>query len=401
MTTESSTLSQAQEINNLRTASDEQLSAQLDTFFKTVLEYSHRESGFGSYYSQFHKSLSRIDRYGIRSITQNNEHSGLTFITRPRLNLQTTNIRQNRLLSLLDTTDNMSVQFMIRALLDTRGSRASSNMESNWHAAAVSSPLIDNLSPFITPLTNCLENVSGFPSQTLETYTTEGGFFSEDLTFAVGSDRNRKSFDLQLSIVDIQGGICNALIQMWIEYITALNTGEMIQYYDDITSQRLGYTCSLYRFLLDPSKKYITRWCKCTGGFPIFRPSGAAFDVNHGETFVEAAKKFSITFKFNHMGIDCDPIILREFNMLVSRYCSSIDTAPKTTNTPDSNYTGLPYINFTKYGPELEFRQVYNEDISTLTNELTNQASALEQAQKTLSDQINQINTTSSDVTYI
>ena len=86
-------LTKAKQANDLRTKTTEQLASQLDTFFKTVLEYSHRQAGSGSYYSQFHKSLSKIDRYGIRAITPNNEHAGLTFITRPKLNLLSGNLR--------------------------------------------------------------------------------------------------------------------------------------------------------------------------------------------------------------------------------------------------------------------------------------------------------------------
>lgn len=365
-----------QEILLLKKRVNEEIAGQLEVFFESILEHSYKHSGAGSYFSQFSKALSEIDRFGIRTVTQNNEHSGLTFITRPKLNFMSGNLAHNRLLSILNNTDPLSIQFMIRSLLDTKFCNNPAVMELVYR-----SPLINHESPFITPLTNCLESISGFPSYNLETYTTEGGFYSEDLSFPIGSDRNRKSFDLQLAFVDIQGGICAAILQMWMEYIAAIVVGEMRQYTEDIDAQRMGFTCSIYRFLLDPSKRYITRWCKCTGGFPIARPSGAVFDLNQSEVFVEAAKKFSVTFKFNHMGIDSDPIILKEFNMLMERFCPDI----KRSNNMDvvstdahNNYIGLPYITMSQYGPQLEFRArpltnrdtVY-EELEELSNNVT------------------------------
>lgn len=404
-----------QEIERLRQEAQNEIARKLEVFFSSILEHSYKYAGAGSYYSQFHKTLARIDRFGIRTVTQNNEHAGLTFITRPKLNLASGNLRQNRVLNMLDTRDPKTIQFMIRCLLDTKFAYSNEILQ-----LASESPLLDVRCPFLTPLTNCLESISGFPSANIETYTTDGGFFSEDLTFAAGSDRNRKSFDLQLSFVDIQGGIIAALIQMWMEYITAVTLGEMIAYSEDIDYQRINYTVSLYRFLLDPSKRYITRWCKCTGGFPISRPSGAVFDMTTSEIFVEAAKKFSVTFKFNHMGVENDPIILKEFNMLVSRYYESVKTADRDGRTgmqilntnPEDNYAGIPYIVMTKYGPMLQFREVPGENADTLPAEASALEAEIKSIQANLQVSISKIESaptatsttgvvTAGDVTYI
>lgn len=396
MADNSITAAKYEEVERLRQEAQNEIAAKLEVFFESVLEHSYKYSGAGSYFAQFHKTLARIDRYGIRTVTQNNEHAGLTFMTRPKLNLTSGNLKQNRLLNMLNTKDPKSIQFMIRMLLDTKLAREDPTCINLVHE----SPFLDANCPFMTPLTNCLESISGFPSYNLETYTTEGGFFSEDLTFAVGADRNRKSFDLQLSFVDIQGGIISALIQMWMEYIAALTVGEMIAYSEDVENQRLNYTVSLYRFLLDPSKRYITRWCKCTGGFPISRPSGAVFDMTTSEIYVEAAKKFSVTFKFNHMGIENDPIILKEFNMLVKRYNQFIEYADAVGNsnhlildtTPESNYVGIPYIVPTAAGPMLQFRIPTAEmEDDTLNEELLQMHQDIETTKSTLDTKINAI----------
>lgn len=395
MTNTSLSAEKYQEIEKLKEEAQLEIASKMQVFFDSILEYSYKYSGAGSYYSQFQKTLSKIDRFGVRTVTPNNEHAGLTFITRPKLNLTTGNLRQNRLLSMLDSEDPLSVQFMIRMLLDTKIAQTP-----KFLPLVDRSPLLDAYSPFLTPLMNCIESVSGFPSGNIETYTTEGGFFSEDLTYVAGSDRNRKSFDLQISFLDMQGGVCAALIQMWMEYMSAVAVGEMIAYAEDINAQRINYTVSLYRFLLDPSKRYITRWCKCTGGFPISRPSGAVFDITNTELFVEAAKKFSVTFKFNHMGIENDPIILKEFNMLMQRSCPDIvsserySSREKLDNIPFTNFMGLPYVIETEFGPELTWMATPTENVDNLTNELNRTSNEIEATKSQLEQRIEAIKKT-------
>lgn len=370
----------------LRAKMEENIAAELNDFFSSIIEHSYKYSGAGSYYGQFHKTLSKIDRYGIRAITPNHEYAGLTFITRPELNFSAGNLRQSRLMSLLETQDPLSMQFMIRMLLDSR--LAKENI--TFMDLASTSPLIDNDSPFITPLTNRLESISGFPSMTIETATSEGGLFSEDITVPIGSDRNYKSFDLTLAFDDVQGGVCAAIIQMWAAYIDKVCRGEMVQYTDDIDSRRMGWTCSIYRFLLDPSKRYITRWCKCTGCFPIIRSSGAVFDYSRTEGFVEAARKFTATFKCNHMGEENDPIIIKEFNTLVKRFCPDIDDGSRRllNTTPQDNYLGIPYIVPSEYGPRLDFRARVNEGVDTVFSDLEKTAMSVKQKKIELENQI-------------
>ena len=183
----------------------------------------------------------------------------------------------------------------------------------------------------------------------------------------IGSDRNYKSFDLSATFNDIQGGVIAALCQYWAMYTDMVNRGEMVQHTSDINEQIMGFTTSIYRFLLDPSQQYIVQWCCVKGCFPLLRSSGTIFDVNSGESFVEAAKKFNVTFKCNIMGNENDPIILKEFNMLVERFCPEIasENRIKLGTDPGDNYLGLPYIRPTQYGPKLEFYAKPGEDQDT------------------------------------
>jgi hypothetical protein len=269
----------------------------------------------------------------------------------------------------------------------------------------IESPWIDPENPFITILTNNLTDASGFPSQEIQTATNEGGFFSEDQTIAKGSDNNKKSFDVSLSFTDPEGGPIMALFQLWMTYMALLTTGEVVAYADDIDQQRLCYTSSIYRFTVDNSRKIIKKMAKCTGCFPRQRNGGACFDVSMSSRFVEAARKFNISFVCNAYD-ENDPIIAMEFNTLMKRYADWIDgfwgdedadrkAGYRIENTQaytgggliqppaggygvvpigsEYNYMGLPFINMHngRRPPELEFRyQKLSSSPSILSNKI-------------------------------
>ena len=333
--------------------------------FSQLMEQNYQAAGAGSFESIYPKIFTRFDRFHKRYYTPNTVYSGYTFITRPRLSLTSTNLQADRYLQLFNTTNENTIQFAMRCLLDT--------VFSNPAKKAVSfnklekCPYFDPYNPFIPILTNTVQDISGFPSQDIATFTTEGGFFSEDQRFAMGSDRNNKSFDLNLSFTDVEGGLVMALFKLWLTYIDLVTTGEVLAYTDDIIHRRLNYTVSIYRFLVDPTNRYIVNAAKCTGCFPVNRPSGAIYDVSRAERYVEAAKNFTIQFACNKFE-ENDPIILLEFNTLMNRYCPGINlssstdkgTIQKYIDVPyelDYNYVGLPYITIREDSrPRLDFR---------------------------------------------
>ena len=139
---------------------------------------------------------------------------------------------------------------------------------------------------------NSLTSISGFPDIALQTQTTQGGYQQEAQTFAIGADDfNRATYNLSLNFKDIQHGPVSAIIYYWLEYIRCVTRGLMLAYADDIDEQRLNYTVSIYRFTLDPTRTYITDWCKCTGCFPTTLNTGSIVQVNDNEEFVRAAQQ--------------------------------------------------------------------------------------------------------------
>lgn len=347
----------------------EEYTERLQTIFTKITESNYQAAGAGSYTSLYPRVFTRYDRFGTRYITPNSVYSGYTFITRPRLCLTSENLRTNRFLNMFNTKDPSTVQYAIRLMLDPVLQQMDNDIKQSCYQAR----FYDPNNPFLGWLTNNVLDITGFPSQHIETFTTEGGFFSEDLRYAIGSDRNKKSFDVNMTFLEPEGGVINALFQVWLTYIDLLTTGELVAYPVDIMHQRLNYTVSIYRFVMDSTNRFIDRFSKCTGCFPVDRPGGAAFDVSRNERFVEAAKNFTIQFSCNKYD-ENDPIIPIEFNTVVERHCTWINESVAAPLTPEYNYVGIPYIKLdpaTK--PILEFRylpatQFENENKNFIKN---------------------------------
>lgn len=354
-------LSQVLETNEKMRQS--QVESYLVKVLNNALENSYQHSGFGSAESAFEKTWAEVDRYGSRLYTPNKVSAGLVFITRPQINLNSLNLRMNRFMSMLDTFDPMMVQFAIRASLDGYSRRM-------YYGDLVKRcPFLKATSPWFTILGNTLSDISGSPSKVIDTYTSTGGFYSESYSHAIGSDGNKKPIDLQLTFVDPQGGPVMAIFQYWMEYIERVTTGEFMPHQHYIEKRRLDYTVSIYRLLLDPSRRYIYGWYKYTGCFPINLPTGAMFDMSRSEYWVEACKNFTVTFRCVVPGKPNDPGAVSEFNMLTERYCPAIKKffgarteseransgVIMSGNNASDNYTGLPYIVATNAGPRLVF----------------------------------------------
>lgn len=322
------------------------------SYLQQAVAMAYETSGFGGPETQIAQTFSRLDRFERGAMMHNTVFSGFTFFSRPRLCLRDWNICANRKLSALKTTDKLSIPFAIRCYLDTQFAADSE--------ASSQCPLFDKNNPFLVPLTNCLKSVSGFNDPTLQTETTEGGYFSEDQTYVVGGDRMSRTYDVNCSFRDLPGSPILAMFDYWTEYMAGLTDGSLQQYADAIDLNRIDYTVSIYRLMTDRTRRFIVRWSKCTGCYPVSAPTGVAFNKNEGDQMVSAAAEISVPFKVNRIEYD-DPVILKEFNMLVRRYAGEDIFGGSSVKAFDqlaqNNYSGIPYIRPSNNGYELLWLQ--------------------------------------------
>lgn len=346
-----------------------------DKSYKTLLDLLFRYTAAGNFGNQEELFFSRTDRFGNSLLTPNVEHSGITFFTRPKLPFTPGNIAQCPTLASFNTLDPMSRAFAIRCWLDTHFTgnnpgteRIETALVNRSYQEAISNcPYFDQSSAFLIPLGNACVAQSGWPDPFIQTFTTTGGYFCEDQTFPIGSDRLRKTYDIQFTFREGPGAPILALLYAWYEAMACLAEGTMIAYSEDIDAQRMCYTCSIYRFLLDPSKTHITHYAKATGCFPKAPPLGALFNQSKGEINIQAANEISIPFVCNKVEYD-DPRILLDFNFVITKYCPSISSYPILRPEPYNNFKGYPFVISTVKGLELAFREplirAYTDDKS-------------------------------------
>ena len=332
-----------------------------DNYLKDVVDVAYQMSGRGHQNSQIAQIFRSIDRYDLSLAPKNVEQTGYTFITRPRLNLSDVNLAADRRFTGMRTNNVNDVAFGIRCMLDTQFCRDNLSQ-------AQACPLIDLQNPFSVLLCNALTSISGFQDPTLTTETTDNGFFQEAQTYAIGGDRMARGYEFTLSFRDYPGSPVLAAIDYWYQYMMNLCDGSMIQYADAIDANRLDYTVSIYRFIVDRTRRVITKWAKATGCFPINSPSGVPFNKGQNEMFVTVNDNFSVNFKVNHVGFTSDPLIIQEFNMLVRRYLgkkASQMNYSVYTNEAQNNFTGIPYIGVGEFGYEMMF--LHNDTSVELT----------------------------------
>ena len=334
-------------------------------FLEQVIEMAFETSGAGGFDTQLAQVFAKHDRFNRSLAPKNAVFSGYTFFTRPRLCLRDWNICHDRKLAPLMTLDTQSIDFAIRCLLDTRFAHENEN--------AGKTKLFDKMNPFNVPLCNAVRSVTGFNDPMLVTETTEGGFFSEDQTYVIGGDRMAKTYDINCMFRDYPGSPILAMIDFWTQYMAGLTDGSLQQYADAIDLNRMDYTVSIYRFLMDRTNRNIVRWAKCTGCYPVSTPSGVCFNLNESEFMIEAASAINVPFKANRIEYD-DPVILKEFNMLVRRYAGEETGLTKSYagysnmtpeekekqdqqfiagfqhNVASNNFSGIPYIRMSPTG---------------------------------------------------
>ena len=367
-----------------------------------IMNIAYASSGGGGYFNQLQTFMSCLDRYGTTVVTPNTEMVGATFITRPRLCLQSSNIRNNRMLTALDTLNVSSMAFAIRCLLDTNFGKANNGLR--WQYVA-KCQLVDYMNPFLVPVCNALKSFSGSPAIQLSTEATEGGFMNEAQTYVIGGDNlQRGNYGLNLTFSDVQYGPIMAIFLYWIEYIRCVTRGILQAYADDVDAQRLNYTVSIYRFLLDPTHRYITKYAKYTGCFPESIDIGAAFNFGQGDTYVSSLGQFSVPFICNKVEY-MDYAILMDFNTLVRRYCPNINKmeggkehepqasgeqagkllCPNLPISPLTNWRGIPYVTTDPNGFRLEYRRVQNQTFDS-TPTIAEQLLYLDMQQKAKMD---------------
>lgn len=284
----------------------------------------------------------------------NKDRYGLTFFTRPRLNLSSENIRVIRKLAPLLSTREDSTQRIIRCLLDPKGNKT----------GLFTSPWVDAEMPFIPLLTNSLISLPGWPDLAMPYSTSHEGVRKEQFNLADGSEEIYRSIDLTANFRNMQGDMITPMFEYWLTYMRAVYLGEIIPHPEMILNNEVDYQTRIYRLVLDSTKTFVLRIAATGVGMPVSAPIGAAFnyEADTGSGPVNDGLQ-QVSVHFANSGIMYnDDILAYEFNLASEQWFNPAMAEKSRASTFQKvafdelavfNYRGYPRINLATY--ELEW----------------------------------------------
>jgi len=254
-------------------------------------------------------------------LPENRDSYGLTFFTRPQLNLQDANLRNIRSFYNLLTTKVNSVQRFVRASLDPRlaHNQRVKHVDSivaddtSIGQSSKTTQLVDKNMAFIPVLTNTIKSMSGWPDVVMPSFTSKSGLKKEQWSIADGSIEIYEAFDLDVNFRNIKDEPIILMMQTWLTYMANVFEGNISPYMDFITENEIDYNTRIYRLVLDESKRYVKKIAATGASFPINVPSGKFYDYNDATKYNDQTKEINIRFKC--MGaMYNDSILVKEFN---------------------------------------------------------------------------------------
>lgn len=292
----------------------------------------------------------------------NKDHFGLTFFTRPLMNMTTENLRMVRQMMPLLTTESASIPRIIRCTLD----RDLVTTES------LSSPFVDNQQAFIPILTDTLLSMSGWPDVTVPTFTSKEGMYKESYSLVDGLSLNYTTYDIQASFRNVPGDPITLLLLVWLHYMSNVYQGNLVPRPNFIIENEIDYQTRIYRLILDSTKTKVQKIAACGAAFPTAVPIGGAFNFEADRPLNNSNDQ--ITVPFRCMGaMYQDDILIKEFNETVVFFNNSMLDGYRETHfqlIPNDililfNHRGYPRINPDTY--ELEWwidKNTFNQVLS-------------------------------------
>lgn len=314
-----------------------------DDAFRQIIDYLSRLHGLGTLSEVAANSTLGINHrgYGNPQPTNTDNH-GLTFFTRPNLNLTYDNLQADRRMMPLASQDPTTYQRAIRNWLDPD------------NASKVPSTLVDPLMPFITVLTNNLQSISGWPDPFASTFSTKEGNYKEVLSMMDGPSKHYGSYQLTATFRNIGGDPISLLIYYWLIYGLRVTDGSMVPHPYSMTHNEIDYNTRIYRFVLDPSRRFIQKVLNCGAAFPVGVPLGAAGNFDSDQPYNLANAMLSIQFECNGCEIN-DPIAFEDFNRLMVMFNPYMQDGIRQQSyiqlKPNElllfNYYGYPWVDIT------------------------------------------------------
>lgn len=277
-------------------------------------------NGYSQLDSALTSSMYGIDIFGTGSpAQQTHEQYGLTFFTRPMLNLSYDNITTDRTLTALASGEPLSIGRYVRALLDPIGQISNSNKGSTDSNPDPSHtcPLVDPTNVFMPLLSNTVESLSGWQDPILDTYQSPSGLKKESWSIGDSSTKVYGIMQLSSSFRNTRGNILGYLFHVWQTYIGLEYEGIIDPHPLFIRNFTVDYQTRIYRIILDQTRTFVQEIIACGAAFPLVNNAGRRGDFNREEVVNKEVDTYSQTWQT--MGaFYYDPGMMYDFNLAAS-----------------------------------------------------------------------------------
>lgn len=239
--------------------------------------YAHLDSALTS-------TIYGIDIFGTGSpAQQTHEQFGLTFFTRPMLNLSYDNITVDRTLNPLGTLEPLSIGRYVRAMLDPLG---------NYNC-----PLVDQTNIFLPLLSNTCESLSGWQDPIIDTYQSPSGIKKESWSIADSSNKVYQVMQLSSSFRNTRGNILGYMFHVWQTYMGLMYEGVVDPYPSFIRHFTIDYQTRIYRLILDNTRTYVQEIVMCGAAFPLANNAGSRANYNRTQVLNQEVDTYSQTWQ--------------------------------------------------------------------------------------------------------
>lgn len=296
-----------------------------DQLYREIISEGSRRAGFGSIESIVQNTLYGLNhrQIGPSDLPIVKDGIGYSFFTKPLMNLAKDNVSASRTMAYLGNDDPESIGCAIKAMLSAKPDKGLPWYPIDDRTSNIRSKYIDDKQAFIPMLSRCLVSITGFPDKTLDTYTTAEGLGKSSIAMADSRPDNYGVYNLTATFRNIEGDMLTSFFNAWFEYMARVSSGSLIPYLDMMIDFEKDYEMRVYRIIPDASGEYCTKIAAPAAMFIDAVDIGAAFNMAVDKPFIDANDEISIPFKAQQIHYN-DPILIREFNTLVSDFNSSM-----------------------------------------------------------------------------